>query len=105
MGNTDATARLVEQLEHFRRHPTDYVRPHDVSHVESFLRGIDVALNAHGVVLDHAAIRHAHGFPDSPLTIAQLMQVHGVEPTVVVNRLIDFTIEALRSWAAEHPGQ
>jgi hypothetical protein len=81
------------------------VRPGDVSHVEAFLRGIDEALIANGVALDHAGVRKAHGFQESPLTVAQLLQVHGVESPVIITQLIDLTINALRLWSAEHGGE
>jgi hypothetical protein len=104
MGQQDAIARLIAQLEDFRRRPSLYIRPCDVSHVEAFLRGIDEALIATGVVLDHAAVWKAHGFPESPLTVAQLMQIHGTDPPAIINQLIDLMIEALRRWSADPPG-
>jgi hypothetical protein len=102
MGQQDAIARLIAQLEDFRIRPGAYVRPGDVSHVEALLKGVDLALGAAGVVLDHAGVRKAHGFQESPLTVAQLLQVHGVESREIITQLIDLTIDALRRWSADH---
>jgi hypothetical protein len=105
MGQQDAIARLIAQLEDVRKHPGAYVRPADVSHIEALLQGVDVALGAIGVVLDHAGVRKAHGFQQSPLTVAQLMRIHGVDPPAIITQLIDLTIDALRRWSAEHSQQ
>jgi hypothetical protein len=103
MSQHDAIARLISQLEDVRRRPGAYVRPGDVSHVEALLQGVDIALAAAGVVLDHAGVRKARGFQESPLTVAQLMQIHGTDPSTIITQLIEFTIDALRRWSAEHP--
>src|SRR5690242_6907797 len=96
MRNEDMVARVIEELEFFRKRPGIYVRPVDTSHVEAFLQGVDVALGACGIALDHRSVWKARGWEDSPTTIGQRMQSRGDDTAVIVNELIDLMVEALK---------